>query len=135
MKRLIFALLLAALSASGGASQDKTSRPLVVLVGHTVTMSWTYTNPALYDVDHYNLYSSSISGGPYTIVGTSTTMQYADLTTIAGHTYYYVVTAVAGPRTDCSFLVVPTPCPPTQQCYCGESAYSPQSVPVTIPTP
>jgi fibronectin type 3 domain-containing protein len=44
----------------------------------------------------YNVYSSTLSGGPYTRLTASpaTTASYKDATVQSGKTYYYVVTAV-----------------------------------------
>ncbi|MCK5398965.1 lamin tail domain-containing protein, partial [bacterium] len=45
------------------------------------------------DVDHYVIYSSTESGGPYSEVTTTVVSQYSDSGLINGVTYYYVVTS------------------------------------------
>ncbi|MGD0905956.1 MAG: immunoglobulin domain-containing protein [Candidatus Acidiferrales bacterium] len=62
-------------------------------VSHSVTLSWTASTSA---VSGYNVYRSSVSGGPYTKLNSSlvTTTSYTDATVQAGQTYYYVVTSV-----------------------------------------
>jgi IPT/TIG domain-containing protein len=60
---------------------------------HTVGLAWTDSSTA---VSGYNVYRSSTSGGPYArlnsnlVSGTS----FSDLSVEAGHTYFYVTTAV-----------------------------------------
>ncbi|MCK4643854.1 lamin tail domain-containing protein [bacterium] len=44
-------------------------------------------------VDHYVIYSSTESGGPYSEVNTTVVSQYSDSGLINGVTYYYVVTS------------------------------------------
>jgi hypothetical protein len=62
-------------------------------IAHSVTLNWTASTST---VSGYNVYRSSVSGGPYTKVNPSldTTTQYVDSTVVAGQTYYYVVTSV-----------------------------------------
>jgi fibronectin type 3 domain-containing protein len=64
----------------------------------------------------YNVYRSSVSGGPYTKLNATpvTALTYTDSTVSAGATYYYVVTDVASDGTESVFsnqatAVVPTP--------------------------
>jgi fibronectin type 3 domain-containing protein len=60
---------------------------------HSAALSWTASKSV---VIGYNVYRSSVSGGPYTkltaTVDSATT--YSDSSVQAGLTYYYVVTAV-----------------------------------------
>jgi hypothetical protein len=81
---------------------------------HSVALSWTgSTSP---NVAGYNIYSGSVSGGPYTklnsslVAGTS----YSDQTVQAGQTYYFVATAVDSNNNESTYsnqaqAVVPTP--------------------------
>ncbi len=60
---------------------------------HSVTLTWTASTST---VSGYNVYRSTVSGGPYTKL-TSTPVAattYADTTVQAGQTYFYVVTSV-----------------------------------------
>jgi fibronectin type 3 domain-containing protein len=62
-----------------------------------VTLNW---NPSASIVDGYNVYRGTISGGPYTRINSAldTATSAMDNAVIAGQTYYYVVTAVAGSK-------------------------------------
>jgi fibronectin type 3 domain-containing protein len=61
---------------------------------NVIQLSWTASTSA--SVVGYNVYRSSVSGGPYTkivsspVIGTS----YSDQTAQAGVQYYYVATSV-----------------------------------------
>ena len=65
----------------------------VQLITHNATLSWI---PSTSTVAGYQVYSSTVSGGPYTKLTTSTVSlsSYTDSTVQSGKTYYYVVTAV-----------------------------------------
>jgi outer membrane protein assembly factor BamB len=52
----------------------------------TIQISWTTTG-----ADHYNVYRSTTSGGPYAKIGSVTTGSYDDSTVISGTSYYYVI--------------------------------------------
>jgi fibronectin type 3 domain-containing protein len=62
-------------------------------VSHSVAITWTASTSV---VTGYNVYSSTVSGGPYSklnsspVAGTS----YTDTTVQASQTYFYVVTSV-----------------------------------------
>lgn len=62
-------------------------------VPHSVTSNWT---PSTSSVAGYYVYSSAVSGGPYTRVNSTlvTSTQYVDSTVQSGHAYFYVVTSV-----------------------------------------
>jgi hypothetical protein len=65
----------------------------VQAVTHSVTLTWSASTSA---VSGYNVYRSSVSGGPYTklnsaLVGSTT---YLDSAVTSGQTYFYVVTSV-----------------------------------------
>lgn len=83
----------------------------VAPVTHSVDLSWA---PSTSSVTGYNVYSSQISGGPYSKLTASPVgaTSYTDGSVTAARTYYYVVTAVSSTS--------------------GESAYSPQ-VSATVP--
>ena len=61
---------------------------------HTVSLSWAPSISAA--VIGYNVYRSSVSGGPYTRLNPSVELltSFADHTVSGGETYYYVVTAI-----------------------------------------
>ncbi|HEV2246034.1 MAG TPA: hypothetical protein VGW37_05215, partial [Terriglobia bacterium] len=60
---------------------------------HTVGLSWTDSSTV---VSGYNVYRSSTSGGPYTRLNSNLVSgtAFSDLNVQAGHTYFYVTTAV-----------------------------------------
>lgn len=66
----------------------------VTSVAHSVSLAWTADTTT---VAGYNVYRSSVSGGPYTKLNSSavTAAQYTDSTVQGGQTDYYVVTAVS----------------------------------------
>jgi hypothetical protein len=82
-------------------------------VAHSVSLSWT---ASMSTVVGYNVYRSTTSGGPYTLI-TSTPVAgvtYTDTAVQAGVTYFYVVTAVDANGNESAFsneasVTVPTP--------------------------
>ncbi|HTC64554.1 MAG TPA: immunoglobulin domain-containing protein [Candidatus Saccharimonadales bacterium] len=62
-------------------------------VAHSVTLTWTASTST---VTGYNVYRSSVSGGPYTKMNSTiiAATSYVDSTVISGQTYFYVVTSV-----------------------------------------
>jgi hypothetical protein len=65
----------------------------VQLVTHSTNLSWTASTSS---VVGYNVYSGSVSGGPYSKLTSSpvAVLTYKDSTVQSGKTYYYVVTSV-----------------------------------------
>ncbi|WP_267459418.1 hypothetical protein [Fusibacter ferrireducens] len=55
-----------------------------------VSLSWIATTTA----SAYNVKRSTTAGGPYTVIDTSETTSYVDLTATNGVTYYYVVSSM-----------------------------------------
>lgn len=87
----------------------------IVYNNHGVTLNWAASTSQ--NVQGYNIYRGTVSGGPYTKVNTTgliTGVTYTDSSVTAGTTYYYVATTV-----DISN---------------NESGYSPQAT-ATIPNP
>lgn len=82
-------------------------------VAHSATLSWIASTSS---VAGYNIYRSSVSGGPYTKMNSSlvTLLTYTDTAVLAGLTYYYVATSVNASN--------------------AESIYS-NEISATIPTP
>ena len=64
-------------------------------VSHSVTLTWTASTST---VSGYNVYRSTVSGGPYSKVNSSLVAgtTYTDSSVQAGQTYFYVVTSVDG---------------------------------------
>jgi glycosidase len=57
---------------------------------HQVTLNWSAGSGAA----SYNVYRSPVSGGGYTLVGSTTSRTYTDTTVDNARRYYYVVTAL-----------------------------------------
>jgi hypothetical protein len=79
---------------------------------HTVDLNWNASSGAV----GYNLYRSTVSGGPYTMINSSLdgTTAYTDNTVVSGQTYYYVATAVDGSSNESGYsnqaqAIVPNP--------------------------
>ncbi len=70
-----------------------------------VELAWS----AVAGAAEYRVYRSTTSGGPYTLLGTSTTTGFTDHTVDGGVTYYYVVTARASCESAFSAEVSATP--------------------------
>lgn len=64
-------------------------------VSHSVALTWTASTST---VSGYNVYRSTVSGGPYTKVNSTVIVAttYTDSTVQSGQTYFYVVTSVDG---------------------------------------
>jgi fibronectin type 3 domain-containing protein len=62
-------------------------------IPHLATLSWTASTST---VIGYNVYRGTVSGGPYTKINSSVdaTTTFTDTSVQAGHTYFWVVTAV-----------------------------------------
>ena len=63
---------------------------------HSATLTWTWTQTGGDPATGFHVQRSQVSGGPYTVVGTVSsvaTLTYTDTTVAGGQTYYYVVTA------------------------------------------
>lgn len=79
------------LSGSGGTS-----------VQHTVTLSWTASTSS---VQGYNVYRSTVSGGPYAKINSSLqpSTTYTDSTVQSSTTYFYVATSVDSSSNESGF--------------------------------
>jgi len=106
----------ASLSFASNASNSPTTQSMTGTgtspTQHVVDLSWT----ASPDVIGYNIYRSTVSGGPYTMINTAldSATTYNDNTVASGTTYYYVVTAVNAESEDSGYsnqteAVVPNP--------------------------
>jgi len=73
-----------------------------VAATHSAALTWTASNSV---VAGYNVYRSSISGGPYTKLTPSlvASTAFTDASVSAGQTYYYVATAVNSNNTESAY--------------------------------
>jgi fibronectin type 3 domain-containing protein len=88
--------------ASNSPSAVSLSGAGVQLVTHSTNLSWS---PSSSTVMGYNVYSSNVSGGPYTKLTSSplANMTYKDGTVQSGKTYYYVVTSVTSSNMESTY--------------------------------
>ena len=86
----------------------------------TAVLSWTPSSNAA----SYNVKRGTVSGGPYTTLGTTTSSTYTDSAVSVGSTYYYVVSAVnsIGEGANSSQTAVTIPVPPLAAINCGGTA-------------
>lgn len=99
-------------SESGGitVTSNASNSPTVIALSGTgvapaaysVSLSWV---PSTSSVAGYNVYSSSVSGGPYNKLTSSpvATTNYTDTSASAAQTYYYVVTAVSSTNVESAY--------------------------------
>lgn len=84
-----------ALTVSGGGDGvvETATLNLTIPAPPQVALSWDASESG--DIVGYNVYRSTISGGPYLLMNTSPVpdTSYVDLAVLSGSTYYYVVTA------------------------------------------
>ncbi len=106
----------ASLSFSSNASNSSAVQSMTgtgtAATQHTVDLTWNASTDAV----SYNIYRGTVSGGPYTMVNTSSdsTTTYADSTVVSGDTYYYVATAVNASSEESGYsnqttAVIPSP--------------------------
>ncbi len=78
---------------NGANGANGSSSPFVSLAnnnGQQVLLTWTQP----YGATGYTVYSSTVSGGPFSALGTTTTAVYSINDLTPGKTYYFVVTAL-----------------------------------------
>ena len=89
-------------NAPGSPATIALSGTGVAPVTHSVSLAWS---PSTSSVAGYNVYRSSVSGGPYTkltaTLAAGTT--FADSAVQSGQTYYYVVTAVSATNIESAY--------------------------------
>ncbi|HYL62883.1 MAG TPA: choice-of-anchor D domain-containing protein [Candidatus Methylomirabilis sp.] len=80
-------------NATGSPATVSLTGTGVAPVQHSVVLTW---NASTSTVSGYNVYRSTVSGGPYTKINSAllTVLTYTDSTVQSGTTYYYVATAV-----------------------------------------
>jgi hypothetical protein len=80
-------------NASGSPATVSLTGTGVAPVQHSVALTW---NASTSTVAGYNVYRSTVSGGPYAKINSSlvAALNYTDSTVQSGTTYYYVTTAV-----------------------------------------
>jgi hypothetical protein len=82
-------------------------------IQHAVALSWTASSSA--NIQSYNVYRSTISGGYYGLIGSIVgSLAYTDNTVKSGTTYYYVTTAVSNQGQESGYsnqavAIVPSP--------------------------
>ena len=81
-------------------------------IQHSVDLTWNTSENAV----GYNVYRSTVSGGPYTMInsGLDGATAYTDSTVVSGQTYYYVATAVDSNQNESGYsnqtqAVIPNP--------------------------
>jgi hypothetical protein len=80
-------------SNSAGSVTSTSATLTVNAASYSVTLTWVASTSS---VTGYNVYRSTVNGGPYTLLNPSplTALTYTDSTVQDGVTYYYVATAV-----------------------------------------
>jgi invasion protein IalB len=80
-------------NATGSPAMVSLSGTGVAPVQHSVALTWSASTST---VSGYNVYRSTVGGGPYTKINSSlvAVLNYTDLTVQSGTTYFYVTTAV-----------------------------------------
>jgi hypothetical protein len=80
-------------NASGSPGNISLSGTGVAPVQHSAALTWSASTST---VSGYNVYRSTVSGGPYTMINSVLVagLNYTDTTVQSGTTYYYVTTAV-----------------------------------------
>jgi hypothetical protein len=88
-------------STTASATESLTGSGVSV-VQHSVNLFW---NPSTSQVNGYNVYRSTTSGGPYAKLNSTSdpSTSYTDSTVASAHTYYYVTTAVNSSGVESSY--------------------------------
>lgn len=107
-----------ATSASLSFSNNASNSPIVQSISgtgtapiqHTVDLTWAGSPNAV----SYNIYRGTVSGGPYTMINSSSTTAYADNSVVSGQTYYYVAAALDSSSNESGYsnetqAVIPNP--------------------------
>lgn len=113
----------ATVEGAGVCNQDVVNRIKTAALGgacvvglgpHNVTLNWNASSSL--NVTGYNLYRSTVSGGPYSKLNSTLTAgtSYIDYNVDGGLTYYYVATAVDSNNVESAYsnqtkAVVPSP--------------------------
>jgi len=89
-------------NASGSPAVVSLMGTGVAPVQHSVALTW---NASISTVAGYNVYRSTVSGGPYAKINASLVpaLNYTDATVQNGSTYYYVTAAVDSSGTESAF--------------------------------
>jgi hypothetical protein len=73
----------------------------VAPLAHSVAISWNASTSS--GVQGYNVYRSTVSGGPYAKISSTLTaavLAFTDLSPVSGQKYFYIVTSVDGTGTE-----------------------------------
>ena len=96
-----------AVTGSVAVNSNASNSPTISLAGtgvqqtpHTVALTWTASVST--DIVGYNIYRSTVTGGPYSILDSAPVAAdaYTDSTAHSGQTYFYVVRAVSNTGTE-----------------------------------
>ncbi len=87
----LFAAMQIACGTGGGASSTKSSGDTSGNSSsvHSVTLNWSDPGASA-----SNVYRSSVPGGPYGLLASTSTMEYVDTSVTAADEYCYVITAI-----------------------------------------
>jgi streptogramin lyase len=90
---LLFLFLAGCSGTNGTNGANGSSSPFLSVTsnnGQQVLLTWTQP----YETTGYKIYSSTVSGGPFSAIGTTMTTRYLVNNLPPGTTYYFVVTAI-----------------------------------------
>lgn len=108
-----FSVAITATNGSNTGSQTITLTVQNTVVSNVIVASGDTKNSIEWDSIQdfsYNIKRSTVSGGPYTIIGNTTTTKFTDTTVSNGTIYYYVVSSIDGSTENSSSTeVVATP--------------------------
>jgi hypothetical protein len=90
-------------NASNSPADESVTGNGAVAAQHSVTLSWAASGTT--GVVGYNVYRSTVSGGPYGRITPAPdgSRSYTDTAVSAGQSYFYVVTAVEGNGTESTY--------------------------------
>jgi hypothetical protein len=102
------------LAGCGGGSSSSAQGPGPGPLAHSVILTWDASSSP--SVVGYNVFRSTQSGGPYTVLNTGpvSSLTHTDEPVQSGKTYYYNLTAVDGSGVESQFagevsVIIPSP--------------------------
>ncbi len=95
-------LVISSNSVAGASQSIGLSGSGISVLGPSVTLSWSPSVSA--NIAGYNIYRSSVSGGPYELIsGPIAGATFTDTNVTPGQTYYYVLTSVSSSGVESGF--------------------------------